>query len=185
MLGRRYLRSSPSLHRDRVRRGCVRHHCLQQPTVPLRGPITPPRASPAPRHPRRSRISNGPSAVVTSVRDHHGGIAPVVTSCHATKWFSVRHRFQQPSRCTATDAVQRSARCDFVVSVQLAAARLGVSDDSGVRVQITKASAVPGNSSSVRICRADKSYPADLAALLGQRYIRAGRGHAARCLLHE
>jgi lysophospholipase L1-like esterase len=145
------------------------------PTLPSRTTIIPPPTIACPAAPS-SVAANGQSAVVTyGAPAVTGGTAPVSTSC-APPSGSTFALGSTPVTCTATDAVRRAASCAFPVTVTLPPPRLGVTTILAFGDSITEGEVPVAGEFAIRprFVEPDKSYPADLTALLAQRYTAQG-----------
>jgi lysophospholipase L1-like esterase len=150
------------------------------PTTPTI--IIPPPAITCPVAPSPVTASNGQSAVVTyGSATITGGVTPVSVSCTppSGSTFSVG---STTVTCTVTDAVHRAASCAFMASVVLPVPRLGVTrilafGDSITMGEVPVAGEFPAAVEfrvRPQFVEPDRSYPADLTALLAQRYTAQG-----------
>jgi len=104
-----------------------------------------------------------------------GGTVPVSVSCIPPSG-STFNTGSTTVTCTATDAIHRTASCSFTVAVTLPAPRLGVTTILAFGDSITEGEVPVAGEFIIRphFVEPDKSYPADLTTLLGQRYIAQG-----------
>jgi lysophospholipase L1-like esterase len=157
------------------------------PTLPSHTIIIAPPTVTCPVAPAPVTTSNGQSAVVSyGSPTVTGGTAPVSASCTPSSGstFSVGSTVVT---CTATDAVQRTARCSFTVRVTPPSPRLSVTRILAFGDSITAGEVrmlgEPLSSNSERfsgflvqprVVEPEQSYPADLVTLLAQRYFGQG-----------
>jgi lysophospholipase L1-like esterase len=156
--------------------GCALLDAACSPTLPSKTTIVPPPAIACPAAPSPVTTSNGQSAAVSyGAPAVTGGTAPLSVTCTppSGSTFTVG---STSVTCTATDAARRAASCSFAVSVILPSPRLGVRTILAFGDSITEGEVrVPGE---LRVrphfVEPDRSYPADLTALLAQRYAAQG-----------
>jgi lysophospholipase L1-like esterase len=119
---------------------------------------------------------NGQSAAVSyGSPTVTGGTAPVSVTCTPPSG-SAFNLGSTTATCTAIDAVRRTASCSFTVTVTLPPPRLAVTTILAFGDSITEGEVpVPGEFGiRRRFVEPEHSYPADLTALLGQRYTTQG-----------
>jgi lysophospholipase L1-like esterase len=146
------------------------------PMLPSKTTVIPPPTITCPIAPSPVTASNGQSAQVSySSPAVTGGTAPVSVTCTppSGSTFSVG---STAVTCIAADAVRRAASCSFSVSVVLPPPRLGVKTILACGDSITEGEVPVAGEFSIRVhfVEPDRSYPADLTALLGQRYAVQG-----------
>jgi lysophospholipase L1-like esterase len=149
--------------------------CSHHPTLPSKTIIIPPPMITCPV-PLPVTASSGQSAVVNyDSPTVTGGTTPVSATCTPPSGatFDVG---STAVNCIATDEVARRASCSFSVNVLPPPPRLGVTTILAFGDSITVGE-VPMRGEFVvrpRLVEPDKSYPADLTILLGQRYTGQG-----------
>jgi len=168
------------LRRIWVLAGCaLLNATCSSPMLPSTTMIIPPPAITCPIPPSPVTAGNGQSAVVSyGLPTVTGGTPPVSVTCTPPSGSTFKMGSTSVT-CTGMDAVRRTASCSFAVSVVLPVPRLGVTTILAFGDSITEGEVPVADEFSVfnirpKFVEPDNSYPADLTALLAQRYTAQG-----------